>query len=73
MGKLDRDGRLSLLLGDGMFLGFSLKSYWSQHVLPNRNRLSAGSLFGVTQMKVVLTTDVGRLALALVMYLQMMQ
>jgi hypothetical protein len=42
-------------------------------VLPNRNRLSAGSLFGVTQMKVVLTIDVGRLALALVMYLQMMQ
>ena len=70
MGKLDRDGRLSLLLGDGMFLGSPLKLLLL-HVLPNRNRLSAGSLFGVTQMKVVLTIDVGRLALALVMYLQM--
>lgn len=63
----DRDGRPPLPApGWGQSLSIAIR-------IAGFNRLGAGSIFGEPPMKIVLTIDLGRIALAAVMLLHMIQ
>ena len=71
-GRLDRDGRQPLLLGSGTWLSTLPPNYSLRYVLLGFATRRRVDLLESIQMKVVLVIDAGRLALALVMLLQMM-